>query len=101
MREWWLTPWWRGRGSPSDIRSTAIGVPPRAAAASRMPATSSALVPSGDDVPTTPGPIATIVGVGVGDVTGQGEGRRHRHRLEVATEGVARGDGHVDEPDLR
>ena len=36
--------------------------------------------------------------VGVGDVAGQGEGGRHRHRLEVATEGVAGGDGDVDEP---
>ena len=36
VRVWWLTPRCRGRGSPSDMRSTAIGRPPSAAAASRI-----------------------------------------------------------------
>ena len=74
-----------------------MGAPPSAAAASRTAATSSAEVPSGDEVPTTPGPMATIVDVGVGDVAGQGERGGHRHRLEVAAEGVAGGDGGVDQ----
>ena len=58
--EWWLTPRCRSRPSPSDMRSTATGRPPSAAAASRIGATSSAVVPSGEEVPTTPGPIATM-----------------------------------------
>ena len=32
-----------------------------------------------------------------GRVTGEEQSRRHRHRLEVSTEGVAGGHGHVEE----
>ena len=56
---WWLRPWWRGRGSASEVRAATIGRPPRAAAASTIGATSSAVVPRVEPVPTTPGPMAT------------------------------------------
>ena len=62
-----------------------------------MPATSRALVPSGDEVPTTPGPMATMTASAEAHVPRQGQGRWHRHRLEIATERVAGRDGDVDE----
>ncbi len=79
------------------MRSTAIGVPPSAAAASRMPATSSAVVPSGDDVPTTPGPIATIVASAWAAWRARARADGTDTASRSTTEGMAGGDRDVDE----
>ena len=61
VRLWWLTPWWRGRGSPLGARAAhAIGRPPSAGGGvERRRRPRAPVVPSRVPVPTTPGPMAT------------------------------------------
>ena len=65
VRLWWLTPWWRGRGSPRRHPQRRDRPPRRGRRRRRgSAATSTAVVPSGEPVPTTPGPMPTMVDVG-------------------------------------
>ena len=75
---WWLRPWWRGRGSASDARAATIGRPPRAAAASTIGATSSAVVPRVDAGADHAGSHADDDHVGAG----------HAHRRRSSAEGT-------------
>ena len=57
-RVWWETPRWRSRASASETRSASTGRPPSAIAAFAASAAASPPWPSGEPVPTMPGPIA-------------------------------------------
>ena len=94
---WWLRPWWRGRGSASEVRAATIGRPPRAAAASTIGATSSAVVPRVDAVPTTPGPMATMTTSAPATRTREVDRGRRGDRLEVAPERLAGRDRDVEQ----
>ena len=87
---WWLRPWWRGRGSASDVRAATTGRPPRAAAASTIGATSSAVVPELDAGADHAGSHGDDDHVGAGDAHREVDGGRHGDGLELAAEGVAR-----------
>ena len=81
VRVWWLRPWWRGRGSPEDMRRATMGWPAERGRGVEdrrppRPRWCRAAMP----VPTTPGPMPTMTTSASLHVAGQRQRPRHATR---------------------
>ena len=77
---------------PRTCGASRSGCPPKASTVSRIDATSTAVVPRAVPEPTTPDPIPTTIRSACCTCRARVIPLGHRHRLQVAAEGVARGD---------